>query len=811
MKESHSKLFRRGMASVVSASMVFSFMIAPAFANTAEAADVPEWAADNGQHSPALSAQASIPDQYDLRNDGLVTPVKLQNPWSSCWAFGGTAAAESSILSAYGTTYEKSKLDLSERHLAYFALHPMSADVDPDQTGEGLITIDQSNNAAFDAGGLPVYVTTLFSQGVGPVAEEAFPYRGKDAILTLDYLNAHPQEAAWEQMVRELGSEQAAEQYLANLMESQEITREQALSEIAEGLRQSAIAMPTYAAADDWSIPETNEDGSSNHLITGGLVLKDGNVLPSYWNDKVNDEAPNKDCIEAMKQELLNGRGVSIMYYADQGEYARYARSGDEGQGFAEYCYDALPLDHSVCVVGYDANYSKANFTHDVYKLKDESKGYTKDNFQTNPDGSFIVDTGKTAMTTPHGNGAWIVKNSWGSETDGDLVDDLGNAVNKGAFGIKDGNGKATGYFYLSFYDRTITSVETMDFTANLTSDGFYAIQYDYMPAVAGFFQTVPSDEITSSANVFTAEDQVELKSISTRTSEANMRVTFAVYQLNDNAANPTDGELLYRTSENFQYGGFHRLDLDQKVTFRKGQRFSIVSTASTLNQDGKRKYNVSACQGVSKEYADDKKMTAYEAAVINEGESFLYSGGEWTDWKGYVDQLNVPYEGETRKYTDLFPIDNFSIKAYAVPVSDADADKPMHRLYNPNSGEHFYTASDGERDMLVDLGWNSEGDGWTAPAKSETPVYRLYNANGGEHHYTMSVVERDALIDAGWNDEGVGWYSDDDKGVLLLREYNPNAFANNHNYTASESEHSWLLSLGWRDEGTAWYGLAST
>ena len=36
-----------------------------------------------------------------------------------------------------------------------------------------------------------------------------------------------------------------------------------------------------------------------------------------------------------------------------------------------------------------------------------------------------------------------------------------------------------------------------------------------------------------------------------------------------------------------------------------------------------------------------------------------------------------------------------------------------MYRLYNPNSGEHFYTASKGERNHLISLGWNDEGIGW--------------------------------------------------------------------------------------------------
>lgn len=134
-----------------------------------------------------------------------------------------------------------------------------------------------------------------------------------------------------------------------------------------------------------------------------------------------------------------------------------------------------------------------------------------------------------------------------------------------------------------------------------------------------------------------------------------------------------------------------------------------------------------------------------------------------------------------------------------------------MYRLYNPNSGEHFYTKDTNEKNWLVSLGWISEGIGWIAPNSSDYPVYRLYNANGGEHHYTMDKSEKNHLVSLGWNYEGIGWYSADPKNssnIPLLREYNPNAFANNHNYTTDKGEHKWLISLGWKDEGKAWYAL---
>ncbi len=130
-----------------------------------------------------------------------------------------------------------------------------------------------------------------------------------------------------------------------------------------------------------------------------------------------------------------------------------------------------------------------------------------------------------------------------------------------------------------------------------------------------------------------------------------------------------------------------------------------------------------------------------------------------------------------------------------------------MFRLYNPFTGEHFYTAVESERDSVAAAGWTYEGIGWTAPQTGD-PVYRLYNSYAGEHHYTPNADEHQSLLDAGWTDEGVGWLTAGEDGVPLYREYNPNMLSCNHNYTADKAEHESLVALGWTDEGVAWYGV---
>ena len=179
-----------------------------------------------------------------------------------------------------------------------------------------------------------------------------------------------------------------------------------------------------------------------------------------------------------------------------------------------------------------------------------------------------------------------------------------------------------------------------------------------------------------------------------------------------------------------------------------------------------------------------------------------------WSSWKTVVKPTTTSEGKDERTCKTCNTKQQRSIAKLTETVIET---QKMYRLYNPNSGEHFYTANAGEKNHLANIGWIYEGIGWIAPKTSDYPVYRLYNGNGGEHHYTMNKAEKDMLVRAGWKYEGIGWYSADPKdsnSIPLLREYNPNAFANNHNYTTSKPEHNWLISLGWKDEGKAWYAL---
>lgn len=139
-------------------------------------------------------------------------------------------------------------------------------------------------------------------------------------------------------------------------------------------------------------------------------------------------------------------------------------------------------------------------------------------------------------------------------------------------------------------------------------------------------------------------------------------------------------------------------------------------------------------------------------------------------------------------------------------PVTVTQNDQAIYRLYNPNSGEHFYTLNNFERNNLKSLGWYYEGIGWNAP-NNGISVYRLYNPNSGEHFYTINSYERDNLKSLGWHYEGIGWYSITN-GVPIYRLYNKNDTGSGaHHYTNNAVERENLTSLGWRYEGISWYG----
>ena len=264
---------------------------------------------------------------------------------------------------------------------------------------------------------------------------------------------------------------------------------------------------------------------------------------------------------------------------------------------------------------------------------------------------------------------------------------------------------------------------------------------------------------------------------------------------------------------------------------FRTGVEPGVVSSVSKLPASAKGRISVDASavkQGsVARFYVAGLKKDARGKADANSlfWYAYVYSSPQRMTGPDGSPYVMVKKDSAGRYYFDAIVPAGLEAGSHTVSLVDAAGacqgwapvtvtasdTVTMWRLYNPNSGEHFYTGNTAERDHLVHVGWKSEGTGWTAPVKGD-PVYRLYNPNAGDHHYTLNPAERDMLVRAGWKSEGIGWYSAAASVTgrkPLYRQYNPNARAGAHNYTLSRAENDHLVRVGWRAEGLAWYAVS--
>lgn len=126
--------------------------------------------------------RAALPSAYDLRSDGLITSVKDQHPYGTCWSFATMASLESTMIA------RNAEVDLSEWHLAYYAYS--------ENFGFSLEDTDGETAERFDAGGNYVMLAPLLCGWLGPVDEQAFPYDDWDVLendKTLDELRQEAQ------------------------------------------------------------------------------------------------------------------------------------------------------------------------------------------------------------------------------------------------------------------------------------------------------------------------------------------------------------------------------------------------------------------------------------------------------------------------------------------------------------------------------------------------------------------------------------------------------------------------------------------
>lgn len=385
-------------------------------------------------------------------------------------------------------------------------------------------------------------------------------------------------------------------------------------------------------------------------------------------------------------------RGVAIAYHADRARPGQVdSKRYISPETWAHYTYKQLLPNHGVTIIGWDDNYAKENFRHEIYKLKDPEAGYVDTNYLTDENGNPVVDKEATALTVPPANGAWLVKNGWGSgeqefpnqgngawgipvqKTDADgnpVLDENGNPVMVGS-----------GYFWLSYYDQSIESPESFVFDTEIIASGglhdrntLHCNQYDLMPVLV--MGSNESDELIKSANIFTAEKGEILLAASYITNTPNTEVTVEVYLLNDDYSTPEDGLLIASSTQTRELAGFYIDYIGENVaaSIQPGQSYSVVVTQKQAS--GKYVVDYPTAAGRNSAFSIMCGAKSYSVAVQHD-ESRVYANGAWGSWadEAVRDAFLKNYEetmagsGITKKQSEQMSdmvYDNFPIKVYA-------------------------------------------------------------------------------------------------------------------------------------------------
>ena len=372
-----------------------------------------------------------------------------------------------------------------------------------------------------------------------------------------------------------------------------------------------------------------------------------------------------------VKKAVMDYGAVSISYFSDQS--SDWSTDNYNSSTAAYYCPNAYTSNHAVTIVGWDDDYSADNFA-----------------------------------TTPDGNGAWIVRNSWGSYY-----------------------GKE-GYFYLSYYDK---SIYTVGYALEAELSDNYDNNYQYDGAMLyGYMGYGGSNKY---ANIFEAKANQDgsenIKAVSFMTGRStNLNYTVSIYTNLTDETNPESGTLAAQKSGITTYDGTYTVNLDSPVEINEGNKFSVV--VEVRNASGKTSY-------LAYERSMQSGMAGYWCtASAKENQSFVATPyGYWDDF------------GKARSC-------NFIIKAF----TDNETQTPVVEVESVSLNKSEMTLTEGESETLAatvtpdnaenkSIKWSSNNEAvatvdanGTVTAKSAgTAVITATSTNGKSAGCTVTVEKK--------------------------------------------------------------------
>lgn len=373
----------------------------------------------------------------------------------------------------------------------------------------------------------------------------------------------------------------------------------------------TTFSLAKWIGMADEATAEYPETDSIPQPLNDGIAYEDAaHLRDAYWISMSD--------ISNVKQAIMDNGAVESSYNHDDA-YVNYDTAAIYYNGNIGYA------NHAITIIGWDDNYSKSNFL---------------------------------SGRQPANNGAWLVKNSWGTW--------WGNA----------------GYCWISYEDYVMKKATAYSFVFEGSDN--YDHNYQYDGGVSTSYYMYNSSCMIS--NVFTAHGNTAgkeiLEAVSFALQSVNTNYSIQIYKNPTDSRRPTSGTAMLAEPQTGTavYAGYHTVELNAPVTLEQGERFAVVITLS--KPDGTVMFNYDYDYSYS--YIDFNSNAAAGQSLVS-----------WNDGKSWED---LSADGVT----------NLRIKAFTSDITQVEIDAAavkiegfVGRLYDKVLGR---TASADEIDYYASM-----------------------------------------------------------------------------------------------------------
>ncbi len=403
---------------------------------------------------------------------------------------------------------------------------------------------------------------------------------------------------------------------------------------------------------------------------------------------------------EAVKQAVYAGEAVSFSYVHAENCY---------NEAFHSYYYDPDQAEtgaitgHSACIVGWDDTFPAEQFN-----------------------------------TDPGRDGAWLVKNSWGT--------------NWGEYG----------FFWISYADDTVNSLLSFD---AVPADDSMLYQHDDFGCFGSFSSNPSGDEAAWIANMFTAGQDMWVTSAMLCCMEADDVCEITVYKGCEEGI-PLSGEASAVTSTILSRTGYQTIPLAEPVFVKAGERFSV-----TVRLSGNKGWHIPCEYATHTERTDPDgtiKVTDSTFSIemlsrqFQAGESFFSSDGiQWQDMADLTPEVVSYTAGEDNsiRYENTTMYGNICLKAVthaagAVTFSENSAFLPAGAEIALSCEEDlpiYYSVNNGAYQLYeAPIPFSEEMTVYAYPEGMDNTV--------SIRHYQEQKAEISGILCA---EDGFCWYAD--------------------------------------------------